>query len=251
MRFHVLQQIFLCILLPSVIQLTVTASEQPQAIFSTSNIEPWGFQNDNEELDGLLIKVAELLTEETGIKVSNHLRPYPRVIHEIKNGSVDFAIMFNSDQAKEIGISVGHVVDTKILLIGLSETVEISNLNELSGHRVGFLRGSKYGTEFDNNDKMKKVSLDSMEQGIKMLLKNSIDVVASAEQTFYFTLKKLEISTDKVRPIMVINKSSGDLYFSKASTNKHLIEPFKEALKKLNKNGKLVDIFHNNDFMPK
>lgn len=229
---------------------TTSASESHKASFSTSNIKPWGYKDDNV-YKGLLYQVADALQTESGISITNQLRPYPRVIQELKNGSVDFAIMFNSPQAREIGKSVGRVVNTKILLISLKDTPKISDLNELSQKHIGYMRGSKYGNDFDNNQNIIKVPLNSMRQGIQMLFKNRLQAIAGAEQTFYFNLKELNISTDDVSQIMVINETSGDLYFSKASKNIHLIEPFAKALKKINQEGKLDKIFYNNAYMPK
>lgn len=82
------------------------------ASFSTSNIEPWGYINAQKEFDGLLIKVTKALETETGITINNRIEPYPRVINSIKNGSTDFAVMFNSPQAINYGISVGRVANS-------------------------------------------------------------------------------------------------------------------------------------------
>jgi len=215
------------------------ASDTTIANFSTSNIKPWGYINAEGHKDGLLVKLALALENETGISINNHLHPYPRVIHEIKNGTTDFAVMFNSPQAREIGISVGWVVDTKILLIGLKNSAAVSSLKDVKGKHIGYLRGSKYGAVFDNNNSFTKVPLDSMQQGIKMLLKKRIHGVVGAERTFYYRLNQLGILAKEVQPLLTISQASGDLYFSKASKNKHLIEPFKAALKKLQLKGRL------------
>jgi polar amino acid transport system substrate-binding protein len=64
---------------------SVVNAELPgPAHFSTSNIEPWGYLNDKNKPDGLLSQLAEALAKETNIMVDNQIRPYPRVIHEIK-----------------------------------------------------------------------------------------------------------------------------------------------------------------------
>jgi ABC-type amino acid transport substrate-binding protein len=94
------------------------------------------------------------------------------------------------------------------------------------------------------------VPLGSMKQGIKMLLNHRIDAMVSTEHSFYFNLKALNISTDQVMPILVVNETPGDLYFSKKSKNKHLIAPFKEALVSLKKKGIINNIFYNNNYMP-
>ncbi len=219
------------------------------AHFSTSNIQPWGYLNDKNQPDGLLTKLAEALEKETNIHIDNQIRPYPRVIHEVKMGTTDFAVMFNSPQSRAIGISVGHVVNPKIVLTALVDSEKITDLAQLKGKAVGYLRGSKYGAVFDNNE-LNKVPLGSMEQGIKMLLTHRIYAMVGTEHSFYFTLKKLKISTDKVRAIFTVNETSGDLYFAKKSKNKHLIEPFKKALRTLKEKGILYDIFYNNDYMP-
>ena len=226
------------------------ASESAVAHFSTSNIKPWGYEVDGS-FKGLLYDIADALEEESGIQITNQLKPYSRVIQELENGTVDFAIMFNSPQAKEIGISVGHVVNTKILLVGIKGSPKITELKELSQKFVGFLRGSKYGADFDDNKDIIKVPLDSMSQGIKMLFNKRLYAIAGAEQTFYFNLEELDISTDEVSQLKVINTTSGDLYFSKTSKNTHLIEPFAKALKILNDKGICNEILYKNTYMPK
>ncbi len=242
--------IFLFLGLLSYSSKSVAHPEAP-AHFSTSNIQPWGYLNDKNQPDGLLTKLAQALEKETNIHIDNQIRPYPRVIHEVKMGTTDFAVMFNSPQSHTIGISVGRVVNPKVVLTALANSEQITNLSQLQGKTVGYLRGSKYGAIFDNNNELNKVPLGSMEQGIKMLLTHRIYAMVGTEHSFYFTLKKLKISTDKVRAIFTVNETSGDLYFSKKSKNKHLIEPFKKALATLRARGGLHDIFYNNDYMPK
>lgn len=226
------------------------AHPEAPAHFSTSNIQPWGYLNDKNQPDGLLSRLVEALEKETNIHIDNQIRPYPRVIHEVKMGTTDFAVMFNSPQSRAIAISIGRVVNPKVVLTALSDSEKLTDLSQLKGKAVGYLRGSKYGAVFDNNQALNKVPLGSMEQGIKMLLTHRIHAMVGTEHSFYFTLKKLNISTDKVMPIFTVNETSGDLYFSKKSKNKYLIEPFKKALQTLRKKGILHDIFYNNDYMP-
>jgi len=230
--------------------INLASVKTPLAKFSTSNIATWRYKNAQDQYDGLLIKVAQSLQSETKIPIKNAVLPYPRVINDIKTGTSDFAIMFNSPQANELGISIGSVVKPKIVLIAFKGTEKVSNLNELSGRYIGYLRGSKYGEVFDHNTEISRVPLESVNQGIKMLLQNRLYAVAATEQTFYYALRKLKISKNKIASIMTISTTSGDLYFSKASKNTHLIEPFRKALIKLNKNGVLHDIFYNNGYMP-
>lgn len=228
----------------------LSANDLISARFSTSNIKPWGFINQQGLAEGLLVTLAESLEKESGITIRNQIRPYPRVIHEIAKGSVDFAVMFESPQAAKIGISLGRVVDTHILLVGLPNTPTVDDINELRGRSIGYIRGSKYGGVFDNSQAFDKVSVGSMKQGINMLLKRRIYAMASADQTFYYALRELNIPRHQVTPIMVLNTTSADLYFSRASTQTHLIEPLRSALNALKEKGVLNSIFYENGYYP-
>ena len=223
---------------------TNLAAKTNTALFSTSNIKPWGFINNKNQEEGLLIDFNKALAHESGIKITNHVIPYPRVIREIKNGDVDFAIMFKNPQAESIGISLGQVAITKIVLVALTNNDSIKSLAQLAKQPVGYLRGSKFGQGFDNNTDIKKVPLGSIEQGINLLVKNRIKAIVCTERTFYGAAKLLNIKTNQIKPVLTIKTVAGDLYFSKNSPNTHLIEPIKNALTFLNQTGRLAQIFN-------
>ncbi len=62
--------------------------------------------------------------------------------------------------------------------------------------------------------------------------------------------KELDISTEEISRLKIINTTSGDLYFSKASKNTHLIKPFTKALKILSDKGICNKFFYKNSYMP-
>ncbi len=216
------------------------------AKFSTSNIKPWGFLTSDNKPSGLLVHLTDALQQELRteeVVIDNQLRPYPRVIYEIRNGDVDFAVMFKSPSANEIAVSIGKVVDARVLIIGSAERDKIASLNELDGKVVGYIRGSKYGVEFDNNQRMKKLSVASMKQGIDMLLKGRIYALASAEQTLYYAMHKMDIPRENITTMYTVSSVQADLYFSKASLNTHLKVPVQAALGRLKAKGILDQIF--------
>ena len=234
----------------------IFAQEPLTARFSTSNVKPWGFLNQDGVPVGLLVNLVHALEDElinandNRVTIDNHIRPYPRVIHEIKTGSIDFAVMFKSPEANKIGISVGKVADHKILIVGLAGTPKINNLNQLKDKPIGHIRGSKYGPIFDNHQSLNKLPLGSMEQGLNMLLKKRIYAFASADQTLYYALRELQIPSNKVIPLMTVSEVSTALYFSKASTRTYLIQPLTDALAKLKAKGVLDSIFYKDGYLP-
>ncbi len=222
-----------------------TNGSEITASFSTSNVKPWGYKDAQGNCAGLLSELVDKLRVQTGFKITNHIRPYPRVILEISRGDVDFAVMFNSPQAKEIGISVGRVVKANILLIGRAGAPRLQTLDELKGKTIGHIRGSKYSKEFDDLTGVEKISLESMEQGVTMLLRDRIYVMAGADQTIYYALEKLKIPVHEITSVYTISTASADLYFSRESTRTELIEPMRKAMAELQTQGILERIFYS------
>lgn len=244
MRFRcAVVNLWLCI----VVLFSATPAVASVAKFSTSNVKPWGFLGSDGKPAGLLIRVADALQGElsngSDIVIENQLRPYPRVIHEIKTATVDFAVMFNSPSANSIAVSLGKVVDARVIIIGVADREQIASLDDLAGKVVGHIRGSKYGPDFDDHRTMKKRSLGSMKQGIDMLLNGRIYALASADQTIYYAMQQMDIPRDAITTMYTVSSIQADLYFSKASSNPHLATRVKQALDRLRAKGTLDQIF--------
>ncbi|MDN3681008.1 ABC transporter substrate-binding protein [Vibrio tapetis subsp. quintayensis] len=231
------------LLLFIVVLFSVPPAVASVAKFSTSNVKPWGFLGSDGKPTGLLIRVADALQGELSnggdIVIENQLRPYPRVIHEIKTATVDFAVMFNSSSANSIAVSLGKVVDARVIIIGVADREPIASLDDLTGKMVGHIRGSKYGPDFDDHRTMKKRSLGSMKQGIDMLLNGRIYALASADQTIYYAMEQMDIPLDAITTMYTVSSIQADLYFSKESSNSYLVTPVKQALDRLRAKGTL------------
>lgn len=221
-------------------------------IFSTSNVEPWGYFVEGNQPAGLLVEFNEALQDEmrqhdtSGVTFENYIRPYPRVINDIKTGRADFAVLFNSPESHNFGDSVGEVSTFNVLVTGRHDSKDFLSLDDLEGLPVGHVRGSKYGPAFDNNSKILKVSLDSMEKGLDMLLKGRLAALVCLDQTLYYSLKEKGISADQTRTLFVIGKARADLFVSKRSRKRFYIEDVEDALDLLHEKGTIKAIFDIN-----
>jgi len=231
------------------------ASEPIVVRFATSNVKPWGFIDQAGAPTGLLIELAQALegelasTDDKHIKINNHIRPYSRVIQEIRAGSVDFAVLFKSPDADKFGISIGKVADHKVLLIGAAGTPPIDEFSQLERKPIGHILGSKWGEHFDSYQALNIMPVSSMEQGINMLLNGRIYAFASTDQALYYALEKLQIPRKKITPLMTIGQVSTHLYFSKASARVELIVPFTEALSTLKEKAVVNTIFYQQGYV--
>ncbi len=219
----------------------VTPSAQPVR-FATSTVRPWGMNIGGKE-QGLLVNVFNALHRHTGIAASNQLQPYPRVIYSVYSGVVDLAVLFDSPSARENAIRVGHLVDTRVLIVARSGTKPIDSLEQLEGQLVGYIRGSKYGPSFDNATHFTRLAVNTMEQGLAMLIRNRLDAMAGTDQSFYWAMKQMRLGTPQLSKLLVVGGATGSLYMSKNSPRQDLIPVYQDALEALHKDGTLSEIF--------
>lgn len=205
----------------------------------TALVKPWGYWQENGEPGGLLVEFAQLLEREMGLPLAIEMKPYSRVIHDFKSGHADMAVLFVSPESQQFGRSLGVVVGVRIILAASPGTPAIESLDAMSGKLIGFIRGAKYGPEFDNHRGFTHIPINSMTQGVSMLKNRRIDAMASTEYALRSTLTEMGLKTTDISVIKIIGATQLDLYFSKASQNQNGIQSVSRALDQLKQTGKL------------
>jgi len=210
--------------------------------FATTSVKPWGIRTAGT-IQGLLVSVVEALEQQTCIPIANELQPYPRVVHSLHSGHVDFAILFDSEFSKQAAIHIGHVVDTSMIVVAQAGSPQMRSLDELQGMKVGLIRGSKYGVAFDDATHFKRIQVSNMEQGLAMLLRDRVDVMVGTDQALFWAMQKMDVGAKRLSKVFVLAGATGSLYASKHSTRLDLIPVYQRALQTLRDNGTLERIF--------
>ncbi|BFM17514.1 hypothetical protein R50073_36970 [Maricurvus nonylphenolicus] len=223
------------------------ANDQQVVRFVTTTVEPWGYFNDRGLPDGLLVRFVNLLGREAGLPFTNRLQPYPRVKHSLGNGQADMAVMFVGPESDLLGESLGKVVDTHIMMIGRKGMKPVDNLQALDGRLVGYIRGSRYGRQFDDYMGFTKIPVNRMRQGIAMLITGRLDAMVSTDQSLFYTLDKMGLDIDEVSPLLFIGQTQGDLFISHQVSNPELAAIYREALRKLRHSGRLNPLFFQHE----
>lgn len=224
-----------------------TLLDLPSPKFATSTVKPWGFINRQGQEDGLLVRFEQALERETGIAYQNHLQPYPRVLHSLASGAVDFAVIFDSHAPDEQAIRVGYVTTIEIMVVARAGGPLRASMSELAGMQIGYIRGSKYGSQFDEATHFTRVPINKIEQGIAMVLKGRIEAMASTDQSLYWALDNMGVKAGDLAKIISIGKTTGGLYMSKKSQRKDLLPIYRKALQQMKATGTMARIFYRQD----
>lgn len=223
------------------------ANNQQVVRFVTTTVEPWGYFNNRGLPDGLLVRFVEVLGREAGLPFTNRLQPYPRVKHSLGNGQADLAVMFVGPESNLLGESLGKVVDTQILMIGRKGMKPVESLEALDARLVGYIRGSRYGKQFDEYRGFTKVPVNRMRQGVAMLLAGRLDAMVSTDQSLFYTLDKMGLDIDEVSPLFFIGDTQGDLFISHQARDPKLAGIYRDALQRLRTSGRLNPLFFSHD----
>jgi len=231
------------------LQTTSQAPLQATLKVSTSNVMPWGIEKEDGKHQGLLVELAREFSDVLQEPISNRLRPYPRVLVDIEHGSSDLAVLFTSPHSKNIGHPLGLVIEAAVIAVSKKNHSVITSLDELGNERVAYVRGSKYGPAFDNHPTLNKTPVKDMNQGLRMLMRNHVDVVISADQSIFYSIDNLGVDPSKLKLIYQLATAKADLYLSKNSPHVGRIEEFKAAAQRLKSKKVLDRIFYHRDYI--
>ncbi|WP_163134218.1 ABC transporter substrate-binding protein [Agarivorans sp. Alg241-V36] len=222
---------------------TVLATDLAPAKFSTSLVKPWGYKSSELHEQGLLVQFTRALASEAELPFNNVMRPYPRVIKEIKSGTADFAVMFASPKAEQIAVDLGQVVTIKVVAVANAGEPVIDDISKLKGKRVGVIRGAAYGPDIDDNPDIERISFNDTAQGIQMLLLERIDVMVASNYSINHALQELYLEPERITPIYHLATRYGNLYWSRASNQMEQAKRLQQALSRLRELGVLDNIF--------
>jgi len=224
-----------------------TSVDLPRPKFATSTIKPWGFMGDNGQEEGVLVQFERELGLETGIAYENYLQPYPRVLHSLTSGFVDFAVIFDDHQASELAVRIGDVVITEIIVVARRGEAVRHSIEDLAGMQIGYIRGSKYGPQFDSAEHFTRVPINKMRQGLAMLLNGRIEAMASTDQSLYWSMDEMGVDASRLTKVISIGETTGGLYMSKKSQRRDLLPIYRKALQRMEAKGTMARIFYHQD----
>ncbi|MDN3640321.1 transporter substrate-binding domain-containing protein [Simiduia curdlanivorans] len=215
-------------------------------------VAPWGFYDADDRQSGLLVNFQNELFKRAKLAVNAELRPYPRVVHDLASGSADMGVMFVSPLAEQSGVSLGHVVTMRVILIApANRNNPIAKLEDLDGERVGFIRGSKYGRRFDEYPGFEHIAINNVEQGLRMLVTDRLDALVATEQALLYAMFITGIPASQFAAHLTLGNARADLYLSRHSEGQAWVASVRDALKSMNLDGSSTAIFYQHDLWPR
>jgi len=211
--------------------------------FAIADVWPWAYEDRSRNPQGSLAQIVNRLSEMTGIAAEPRIRPLRRSMIELQAGEVNFSVFFQSPTLDTRAINVIQVVTIDVLLAALADTDYPLTLETLEGKRIGFIRGAYMGEAFEQNDKVDKVPLAAISQGIEMLSLGRLSAILASDHAILRSLQAMEVGRDVLRYNKHVSGQPGALYMSRKAQRPDVAEKFRQAIVHMVETNELNRIF--------
>jgi polar amino acid transport system substrate-binding protein len=158
---------FLLIAFPSVAE-DITLVQDPWPPITSENIE-------SEALATVIVSTALRNANYTPIVKTI---PWKRALFEVETIKSDaiVAAYYNDERAQIYDYSAPYLITPVLFLKRRDTDIRFQSLKDLQDYRIGYVRGTSSGNEFDNADYLNKVELNNPSTVIRMLYNKRIDI---------------------------------------------------------------------------
>lgn len=140
---------------------------------------PLGFEDENGQPTGVHWEFLTALEARSDLCINKSLFPYSRIWKSIKFGSHDGGIIFRSSDRNSLVDYVAPILAVQTVVIP-QKGVTIKEYQDLKGLTVGKVRGTRLSKQFDTDDSINKLEMNSYDQVFKTIKLKRIDAMAGS-----------------------------------------------------------------------
>lgn len=253
MRKMVFSNIVLIIFAVFLINFKTTYAQVNNITLATVKWAPY-FSPELKE-NGFLVEVCKEAFKRAGFKMKLHFMPWNRALMLSKKGFIDglLGAYFNEARKKQYYFSVPIGKATTVLITQKNSQISTNynKLINLKKYTFGVGRGWIYSDKFDNASYLKKEETKDVQQLIRMLIENRVDIIIIAKKVFQHEVKinyhYMKNDFKYLHP--AINKSILYIAFSKKTPGaKEICLKFNKAFKSLQNYGTIKKILIKHGF---
>lgn len=157
---------------------------------------PFCFKNDSGNPEGLYVHLTQKIFERANLKINKiNMAPWARALDSGKKGEGMLTGLYKNPEREKIMDFVDEpfYVESIILLKHSDDPFEFTGIDSLKGKKVGIMRGSSYGAEFD---KAKEAGLFSVsetakeEQNFQKFIKKRVEYAPMEKSIATLNIKK-------------------------------------------------------------
>ena len=180
---------------------------------------------------GVSVLAIQEVTKNLKLKLELVSYPYARILHSLKTGELDLAMIFkNSTIANDVEY-IGPLSLSKVIVI-TKKSITIRRYHDLYKLKnIAVIRNAQFSKTFDQDKALNKVDVASYEQAIRMLKNNRVDGVVGSWVGIEYALHQQDIETSLMVNAFELGHKEWGLHLSKKSPYISLLPLLTAAVK--------------------
>ena len=203
---------------------------------------PWTYHDENDQLVGYDVEIAQLIAEKLGVKVNFVEGEWDGLLAGLDDGRYD--IMVNGvgitpEREEKYNFSTPYAYNRTAVIVR-GDYDEIQSMSDLAGKKTANTISSTYATQAESFGAT-VTAVDDLNQTIELLLAGRIDATLNAEVVFYDYLNvhpeaniKIATMSDNVERVAIPVRKGDD--------TASLLKAVNDALSELDASGKLTEL---------
>ncbi len=238
----------LTLVIASAAVLTAASPSQAQTILVPNNA-PWAY-TQGEKTVGILVSVTQELGKRAGVPLTPREVPVARMIDSINTKQADFAMI--GALTKMDGDQIGDIFSIPIVALA-RKGVSLKQYADLKPLNTAFVKGTNFGSAYDQDASLKKSEEPNFEQLLKKMQAGRIDAGIGSAPGLRFSAKVFDL-TDSLGDSVKLIDTPLTLFAARGTLPPDTLDKVKTALAALRSDGsidRIIDQYVTKDWAPK
>ena len=175
--------------------------QRGEIVFGTEGTwSPWTYHDENDQLVGFDIEVAQKVAEKLGVKATFVEGEWDGLLAGVDGGRYDSmanGVEITEERAQKYDFSDPYCY-IRTAIIVKSDDDSINSFEDLNGKTTANTISSTYATLAESYG-AKTTGVDDLNQTIELLLNGRVDATLNAEVTYFDYLKSIPMRTSRLR----------------------------------------------------
>ena len=172
---------------------------------------------ESKHCAGVNMLAIQAVIEGLPVNIEFSSYPYARILHSLKTGELDLALILKNSGLKKNVVYIGPLSYIKIVLVTPSNiTIErYEDLHQLKN--IAVIRNTQFNKIFDQDKKLKKIKVDNYKQAVSLLKMNRIDGIIGSKIGLEYSLRLQGMDSSLVTNTFDLDRHELGLHLAKKS----------------------------------
>jgi len=141
--------------------------------------------------------ITEVLTR-AGYEVESQIVPFARALSGVQHGEYDIVgnLFFDAELAQNLQYAEPYFETTVQFLRHSGTNIAIAELDDLTPYSVAVGEGYLYSDSFDSAENIEKVTVTTVEQGVRMVAAGRLDLTLDSADVLRYVTRELDPSLE-------------------------------------------------------